>query len=397
VLAPFARDAAVIESVLARADLTTEVAQSLAELTETVSAGVGAALLTEEALTRDGLQMLADLLVEQPRWSDLPVLLLLTQTDPFRPEAANYWEALSSTPSVTILRRPVPSITLVTAVRSALRARRRQYEVRDLIMKERVAREAAESAVRIKDEFLASVSHELRTPLSAILIWSKLLTAGRLSAEQIHQAVHAIVSGAEAQSRLIEDLLDIAGMVNGKLRLDIAPQRLLPIVLAAVEVVRPLAESKGVALDLQLGPTAARVQGDAQRLQQIFWNILSNAIKFTPSGGVVAVRLVHESNWLEISVADNGQGIGAEFLPHVFERFAQGGQNDTTIPRGAGVGLGLGLSIVRELVELHGGTVTAASAGMGRGSVFRVRLPAMTIAAADSQLETWCQTGRKLG
>jgi signal transduction histidine kinase len=378
-MAPFASDSAIIDGVLGRAGLRIELAKSPDDLAAKVHAGAGAALLTEEALTPAGLQELTNLLAQQPSWSDLPVLLLLTEAAPIRTEAARFGGFLSATPSLTVLRRPIPSVTLVTAVQSALRARRRQYEVRDLIVQERIAREQAEAATRIKDEFLANVSHELRTPLNAILLWSKLLVSGRLDEERARNALHVIVSSAETQSRLIEDLLDIARMLTGRLRLDVGAHPLAPVVLAAVEVVRPMADVKGVVLDLRLDPTGAVVKGDPQRIQQIFWNILTNAVKFTAGGGVVSVRLLRADHWLEVSVTDTGEGIEPGFLPHVFERFGQGSRHGSGLDREAQVGLGLGLSIVRQLVELHGGTVTASSAGKGQGSTFRVRLPAAAV------------------
>jgi signal transduction histidine kinase len=386
VLAPFANDTPVIEGVLQQAQLQTERAENLQDLSDGVRAGAGAVLVTQEALTPDGLEQLACLLREQPTWSDLPVFLLLSQGDLGRADAVPYWRRLSSSPSVTVLRRPIPSVTLLTALQSALRARRRQYEVRDLIAREQSAREQAEAANRVKDEFLASVSHELRTPLSAILIWGKLMAAGRLNPEQTQQAIGAIVSGAEAQSRLIEDLLDVTRMLTGKLRLDIDVYPLAPIVLAAAELVRPSAEAKRVRLDLLLDPSPTVVLGDPHRLEQVFWNVLSNAIKFSEPGGSVQLEVTHDSGWLEVKVTDAGAGIEPSFLPRVFERFWQSPEQAPALPT---AGLGLGLSIARQLVELHGGTITAASAGRGRGSTFVVRLPLtkMTDALTDPVMQ----------
>lgn len=375
-LAPFASDAAVIQGVLQQVGLRAQAVANLTRLSSEVRTGAGVLVLTEEALVEPGLQELTQLLAAQPSWSDLPMLLLLATTDPAQALQANPYAALlRATPSVMLLRRPVPSITLLSAVQTALRARGRQYDVRDLIIGERRARQEAETATRLKDEFLASVTHELRTPVSAMLIWAKLLAAGRLSEAQMQSAVDAIASSAEAQSRLIEDLLDSARMMTGKLRVESSHCDLNGILQTAADLVRPSAQAHGVRLEVHLGSGEERVQGDAQRLQQIFCNLLDNAVKFSVEGGVVSLRLEGEPGWFRIEVADTGQGIDAEQLPHVFQRFHQGPQQS----RLGAAGLGLGLSIARQLVELHGGTVAANSEGQGQGSTFFVRLPSVPL------------------
>lgn len=226
-LAPFASDAATIQAVLQQAGLSTRVVSGLPQLDDEVCTGAGVLVLTEEGLVEPGLRALTELLAAQPSWSDLPMLLLLASSGAGQALHGDpYTALLRATPSVTLLRRPVPSITLLSAVQSALRARRRQYDVRELIIGERRAREEAETATRLKDEFLASVTHELRTPVSAMLLWSKLLVAGRLNEAQMQSAVDAIAISAEAQSRLIEDLLDSARMMTGKLRVEASLCRL---------------------------------------------------------------------------------------------------------------------------------------------------------------------------
>jgi signal transduction histidine kinase len=372
VLAPFASDTATIQGVLQQAGLTTQAVLALSELIDEVRAGAGVLLLTEEALIEPGLQELANLLAAQPTWSDLPMLLLLAHMKDGQAFEGNAYAALlNATPSVTLLRRPVPSITLLSAVQSALRARRRQYDVRDLIIRERQAREEAETATRLKDEFLASVTHELRTPVSAMLIWAKLLTTGRLNGAQLQSAVDAIVTSAEAQSRLIEDLLDSARMMTGKLRIEATFCQLNGVLQTAADLVRPSAQARGVELELLLGSGTETVQGDAQRLRQIFCNLLDNAIKFSLQGGVVSLRLANEGERYRIDVIDTGQGIEPEHLPYIFQRFHQAPQDSCSTDRG----LGLGLSIVRQLVELHGGSVVAKSPGKGCGCTFSVSLP----------------------
>jgi signal transduction histidine kinase/CheY-like chemotaxis protein len=233
------------------------------------------------------------------------------------------------------------------------------------------ARRAAEDANRLKDEFLSTVSHELRTPLTAINGWALMLRAGRLNAAETARALETIVRGAKAQNQIINDLLDVSRIVTGRMRLNVAPLKLGPVIEAAVETVRPAAETKGISLIVLLDPAADTVSGDAERLQQVLWNLLSNAVKFAPNGGRVEVRLERADSHVEIVVADNGQGIKAEFLPFVFDRFRQ---EDGAVSRHHG-GLGLGLTIVRNIVELHGGTVHAASEGPGKGATFTVALP----------------------
>jgi len=239
----------------------------------------------------------------------------------------------------------------------------------------KAAREQAEEAGRLKDEFLATVSHELRTPLNAMLGWSRMLRTGELD-EQTHE--HALVTierNAMAQAQLIEDLLDVSRIISGKMALDAQPVELAPTIQAAVDSVRLAAEAKGIRLSMTLDASAGPVSGDPTRLQQIVWNLLSNAIKFTPKDGRVEVRLERVDSHVEIIISDSGIGISPDFLPNVFDRFRQA---DGTLTRSYG-GLGLGLAIGRHLVELHGGSIFAASDGEGRGATFTIRLPLMNV------------------
>ncbi|HTB74692.1 MAG TPA: ATP-binding protein [Polyangiaceae bacterium] len=238
------------------------------------------------------------------------------------------------------------------------------------------ALEEAVRANRAKDEFLATMSHELRTPLTAIVGWSKLLRTGNVAKEQSAKALETIERNARSQTRLIEDMLDLARVEQGKLVLSVGPTEMVRVVEAALEAVRPAAELKGVRLQ-QVLDSHATIVGDAERLQQVVWNLLSNAIKFTPRGGRVQVRLRRMQSYVELAVADDGLGIDASFLPHVFDRFRQA---DGRSSRKVG-GLGLGLAIVRAIVELHGGVVTAQSDGLGQGATFSVRLPVAPLLA----------------
>jgi PAS domain S-box-containing protein len=237
----------------------------------------------------------------------------------------------------------------------------------------------AQNANRTKDEFLATVSHELRTPLNAILGWASLLRTSDMSSDQRERAFEVIERNARAQAQLIEDLLDVSRIISGTLRLDSRPVDLATIIDSALEAVRLAADSKGVQIRTALDDDARRAVGDSGRLQQIVWNLLSNAVKFTNRGGVVNVSLARIDSHAEICVSDTGHGIAAEFLPHIFERFKQA---DAVTTRSHG-GLGLGLAIVKHLVELHGGTVTAASDGKDQGAVFRVQLPLVAVMRED--------------
>jgi PAS domain S-box-containing protein len=253
-------------------------------------------------------------------------------------------------------------------------------EREDLLAREQKARLEAEAAARVKDEFLATLSHELRTPLSAILGWSSLINDGHLSDEQKARGFEVIHRSAKLQSQLIEDILDVSRIITGKLRLDVRPVELSSVIESAVESALPAAVAKDIRLQRVLDCDTSLVSGDPGRLQQVVWNLLANAIKFTPQGGRVQVRLEHIASHVEIIVADTGTGIPAHVLPHVFERFRQADQSKT---RNYG-GLGLGLAIVRHIVEMHGGSVEAQSPGEDQGATFTVKLPLMATHTFES-------------
>lgn len=250
---------------------------------------------------------------------------------------------------------------------------RKQIEAEraELLKKEQKARAEAEKANRLKDEFLATLSHELRTPLNAIVGWSALLRKQKLTPEKTVRAVEIIERNAQFQAQLIEDLLDVSRIIRGKLQLNTHIVNLQQIILSALDTVKPAAEAKHIQLQSSLEPSNNLLRGDSDRLQQIIWNLLSNAIKFTSMGGSVTVSLQWWNGFAQIQVQDNGKGIPAEVVPYVFERFRQAESSST---RSEG-GLGLGLAIVRNLVELHGGTVWCESPGLGKGSTFIVQLP----------------------
>jgi signal transduction histidine kinase/CheY-like chemotaxis protein len=261
-------------------------------------------------------------------------------------------------------------------------ARKAAEERTQLLESERQARAQAERMGEMKDEFLATLSHELRTPLSAILGWSQILRRRATTDPDIQHALDVIERNTRAQAQLIEDLLDMNRITSGKMRLAVQPMDPATSIQAAIETVRPAAEARGIRLEVILDPAAGPVSGDANRLQQIVWNLLSNAIKFTPRNGKVQVLLRRVDSHVEISVSDTGAGIRPDFLSHVFERFRQADASTTRKYDG----LGLGLSIVKHLVELHGGTIGAASGGEGQGATFTVLLPLVAVHQRDRSM-----------
>lgn len=283
-----------------------------------------------------------------------------------------------STPNVSLTISPIRDgmgkvVGASTIARDITERKRAEAERMKLLEREREARQEAEEASRMKDEFLATVSHELRTPLNPILGWAYNLRSGEMEPDLVQEGLEAIERNARVQSKLVEDLLDVSRIIAGKLHLEVRLVSLQSVIEAAVDSVQLAAQAKRIGLELQFDPEVAGVMGDPGRLQQVFWNLLSNALKFTPEGGKITVRLRMTDSHVEASVTDSGEGIPSDFIPYVFDRFRQA---DSSVTRKHG-GLGLGLAIVRHLVELHGGTIHAESAGPGQGATFSLRLPVM--------------------
>jgi signal transduction histidine kinase len=383
VLAPRGRDAVVIEHVLSGLAIAVEVCATLAELTARLGDETTAAILTEESLNEDGATSLQHWIESQPPWSDFPFVVLATRQPARR--SAQAAAALAQLGNAVLLERPLNADTLVSAANSAMRSRRRQYDARRqleqfeavalenqrLFEAERRARAEAEAANRATDDFLATLSHELRTPLSAILGWTYVLQRRRAELGELARGIDTIQRNANSQARLIEDLLDMSRIVAGKVSLElqtVVPSQLLEQVVSSL---LPSAQTKGIELVTVLDPALTPITGDPQRLLQVFRNLIVNALKFTPDGGMVRVEAAVEGEAMVVQVVDNGVGISADFLPHVFERFRQA-DGSTTRSQG---GLGLGLAIVSRLVELHGGSIAALSDGIGKGATFTVRLP----------------------
>ncbi len=369
VFAPIGRDADLTREFLRRSSMACTVCASMAHLCdEFTQAGAGALLLTEEALDDAAFPRLSALLDAQPAWSEVPVLLLAGS--PGADVTRRTIVAMESLRNVTMFERPIRLATVLSALRAALRGRLRQYEVRDLLAQLRAARTAAEAANRLKDEFLAMLSHELRTPLNAIVGWTSLLTRGLVEPHRLPYVYETLERNARVQTQLIADVLDVSRITSGKLEMRLETLDLGDLVAQAVETVWGAAAAKGVQLTVASTPSCA-VRADAERLQQVVWNLLSNAIKFTPAGGAVAVTVDRQGERVMLTVSDSGEGIPPAFLPYVFDRFRQADQSSTRVHGG----LGLGLAIVQQLINLHGGAVTATSDGPGRGAVFRVSLP----------------------
>ena len=369
IFAPVGKDAPLTLEVLQRTDMKGTVCDTAHSLCVEIGRGASVILLTEEALEDPGIGELMECLRTQPAWSDIPILLF---ADAERSEIyLRTLRLLEGLRNVVLLERPIRLGAALSLIRSAMRGRNRQYELRDLLKALADAREEAEAANRLKDEFLATLSHELRTPLNAILGWTTMLRDGNVQPKHVMRALDTIHRNATAQVQIVNDLLDVSSIVRGNVQLTPKMLPVGPVVAFAVESITPTAEAKGVAIRASVSDTPVFVWADPDRLQQVLWNLLANAVKFTPAGGRVDVRVAATAGDVSISVTDTGTGIPPHFLPHVFERFRQA-DGSPTRPHG---GLGLGLAIVRQLVELHGGRMQAESDGEGKGAIFTVHLP----------------------
>ncbi len=381
IFAPVGKDAGSIAAVLAIEKVSTCICSSAGEVCRECAAGASVLLITEEVLSGRDSGEITRTLESQPPWSDLPVIVLTSGGEEARADLRT--RRLKSIGNVSLLERPLRAITLVSAVKVARRNRSRQYQTRELLDEQMRGREEAERLNRLKDDFLTTLSHELRTPLTPLLGWTKLLLKGSLSTEESHHALTIIERNVKAQGQLIDDLLDISRVVTGKMRLNVCSVNLCRVVEAAVDVVRPAMDAKRLNLELRLPTEPVFVYGDGDRLQQVFWNLLTNALKFTPAHGTITVEIESSGEVAVARVKDTGIGIAREFLPRLFERFSQA---DSAFTRSYN-GLGIGLSLVRSLLELHGGTVVGDSAGQNKGATFSVTLPLRQSPRAYTQAE----------
>ncbi|HEY4640946.1 MAG TPA: ATP-binding protein [Thermoanaerobaculia bacterium] len=546
-LAPTGRDAETTVQILSRAGFASEACADAEELCRGIEQGAGLAIVTAEALTPRAMRRLAETFAAQPPWSEIPLMIFVAQPEMDR--AARSFEALGPRAHVTLVDRPIHVKTLLSSVRTSLRSRLRQYDIRDLLAEQqkllekerasalrlsglaeaslviasalslddvlkmisdqaakvinsafaliwlkvkgdpgrrtilamsadgssrngiderseqlldaiasqirgsvkltseqlqklggtplfeglrtllaaplleregepagllmlaekpnaafttddetvltqlaqmasvavqnaRLYREA-QDANRAKDDFLATLAHELRTPMTGILGWVQMLKSEGMDQTDVASAIEMIESSTRVQARLVEDLLDVSRIIAGKLRVDLAPVELRPVVEAVVEMFHARADERGITIETDIDERPLSVYGDETRLHQVIWNLLSNAIKFTPEGGSVRVDLRSSESKAILRVTDTGQGISPEFLPHVFERFRQ--FDNTTVRQQAG--LGLGLAIVRHLVTLHGGSVKAESDGIGCGTTFTITLPLLAVRVEPAELQ----------
>ena len=378
VLMPTGRDAILICETLKKVGIEAESCADAGDLSAQIRVGAGAVLLAEEALERGILERLAESFNSQPVWSDLPIVLFAGNAHNAERLAATVGTRFNA----TIVERPIRIPMLISAVRGALRARERQYQSRNLLHQ-------LEESDRQKDLFLATLSHELRTPLNSILGWIQLLRGKSSQKIDAAHGLDVIERNAKAQSEIVSDILFVSRIITGKLILEFEPIDLIPILEEAVEVVLPSVNAKQIRLQTFFDSNIKKIEGNRDRLKQAFWNILSNAVKFTPPNGQIDINATVNGTTAEIEFSDSGSGIEPDFLPFIFERFRQA---DNSYTRQVG-GLGLGLAIVRHLIEIHGGQINVKSEGINRGASFIVTLPLLIYknSAADAvdNLETF--------
>ncbi len=376
VLAPTGRDAPLTDTLLREAGVDSVICTDIACLNEALSEGMGCLLVAEEALQGAGLSVLQDTLAPQPPWSDLPVLLLT------RPGADSLLvtRVVRDCGNVTLLERPVRPATLLSAVRAAIKARERQYQVRAYIAEHMRIEAALRDADRRKDEFLATLAHELRNPLAPI--WNSLHIF-RLTAKE-NPATAQLCEMMERQVthlvRLVDDLLEVSRITRGKIELRLEPVELAAVIRNAVETTRPTIDAAGHTLSISLPVEPLVIMGDAVRLSQVFANLLNNSAKYMNNDGQIWLTARRDDRDVVVSVRDTGVGIEPEMLPHIFTMFTQVDRSR----RQAQGGLGIGLTLVRSLLEMHSGRIEARSAGVGQGSEFLVRLPLGSEAASET-------------
>ncbi len=363
VMTPTGRDAPMIVRLLSNSQMSSAICSDMADFCKKWEEGAGAAIIAEEALDIKNRHCLVESLARQPVWSDFPLVILTGGGHTTRASTAMA-RALESRGNLTLLERPLRMLTLVSAITSALRARRRQYEVKRLL-------EETKLAVEQRDQFLATLAHELRNPLAPIRNSLQIMRMMGCQTPVIAQAQEMMERQVCHMTRLLEDLLDVARISQGKIELRKERINLTSLVTHTVEAIRPLCDEQTHKLSVSLPSTPIWVDGDPTRLEQVLTNLLDNACKYTDRGGKIVIALEKNDSHACVRLSDNGSGIPPEKLPKIFDLFVQA---ERRLNRSQG-GLGIGLTLVKKLVELHGGTVEAASDGPGRGSQFLVRLP----------------------
>ncbi|HVG05794.1 MAG TPA: ATP-binding protein [Burkholderiaceae bacterium] len=372
VLAPTVKDATLTSAIFERASILCVCCRNLADLSQHINEGVAALLIPEDVVGELPASSVGRWLRSQPQWSDLPVLILAREGA----DSAAVAQAMDLFNNVTVLERPTRVSTLVSAVRSALRARERQYQIRDHLLQR-------EDESRRKDEFLAMLAHELRNPLAPIRSSLHLLRSSERSGALADRAGEIIERQVNVMVRLVDDLMEVSRVTSGKIALRRQAIDVASMLHNAIEVSRPLIDAAAQRLSLDVATEPLMVDADPVRLGQVFTNLLNNATKYTQDGGSIVVTLQREGDMCAITVRDNGIGIEADMLPKVFDLFVQAGR----APGRGQSGLGIGLTLVKTLIALHGGDVTAHSDGAGTGSKFTVRLPltAAVVAAAHAE------------
>ena len=358
---PNETDARVGFAFLADAGIAVRALRALDELAATPLETVGCAVLVEEALTRTEVETFREVLARQPAWSDLPLVLLASQGTSL---GALVERVFPDSGNLAVLERPLNPVTLITAVRMGLRARNRQLQVRDLL-------EQRSIAVRRRDEFLAMLAHELRNPLAPLRNAVYIMRQPALAGSVLGKTVDLIDRQTTHLKRLVDDLLDVSRLEVGKVQLRREAVDLNVAVSAAVEACMPAIAARGQVMDARLAPEPLTIDADPVRIEQVIGNLVSNASKFTPERGGIRVQVSRDGGDATVAVCDDGVGIRSDMLDNVFDLFAQ---DDKTLERSGG-GLGIGLTIVKRLVELHGGTISVASEGAGKGACFTVRFP----------------------
>jgi signal transduction histidine kinase len=376
IVAPTGNDAGLTAEFIQQANLSPQICRDVAQLAEEVKRGCGVIVLAEEILGQSSITLLIQTLAEQPPWSDIPIVLITSSGEVSQ---AHLRRLVIFGPggNVVLLERPFRLGTLLSTLEVSLRSRQRQYEARDLILELKRVHDEIQAASRAKDDFLAALSHELRTPLNPVLLIASENAADPELSPKMRADFEMVRKNIELEARLIDDLLDLTRISRGKLILNKSPCDVHAILNDAVATVEAEIKKKNLALKLELQAGSHRVLGDAVRLQQIFWNVLKNAVKFTPENGQISVKTstLPEEETIIIKVIDTGIGMTTREIAHIFAAFTQGEH-----ARGGGGshrfgGLGLGLAISRMLVKLHSGLIYATSTGHDRGSTFTIKLP----------------------
>jgi signal transduction histidine kinase/CheY-like chemotaxis protein len=370
---PSRRDGDATRAVFERAGLASTVVLDAAEVAREIDSGTGALIMTDAAFAAPGIQAVLTSLLQQPAWSDVPVVLLCQPGQ----QPRSIVRFIGGLTNVTVLDRPTSARSLISTSRAALRGRLRQYEMRDHLEALRVAEENLRNADHRKDEFLAMLAHELRNPLSPIRNAGELLTRMSSGNAQLERIAEVVKRQSTHLSRLVDDLLDVSRITQGRIALHCQPVNLAAIISQALESVEPLMREKGHRLFVEQSAGPVYVNGDHGRLVQCVANVLTNSGKYTDPGGEIRIEMRIAGNETAIIVTDTGVGISADLLPRIFDLFVQ---SDRSLDRSQG-GLGIGLSLVKRLIEMHGGRVCATSDGPGKGARVELVLPVVAVAS----------------